>query len=252
MSGRLSGAWSCWSCGLCFALLLFGFGLGLGLGDFTGNLRWVVCGGLIPFGDDLVARLLGVLWRGFLGVVLVDRGERRPAALVGDDGLLRVLGEHPVEHAAHVVVDRSAKGFGALVDRHEPVLELREHAVQPPRRRVALPQVSLETAREPLVLLAVQPARELALLPRFPAEPLFHNFKIGAKIVRRGFMHPVLEQLFEPVVRRLVHKGGCVGVRHKCDDGSLAGLNCDVDLSLLGVAVLFQRALGNLGFPHFI
>src|SRR6185436_556454 len=164
----------------------------------------------LTFRKYIIRFLSREVWRG--GPRLDGRINRRRALRRNDR--LPFGNEHPVEDLPNAVVDRHPSLYSTPVNGGEPLFELLEHPRQPLRRRSPLQQIPLEPGRE----LFVGMNRDWLSLSN--AEPLADRRHILDEIARSFAVRGITEEALEPIMARLVHKGGGVGVLEKGDEGS--------------------------------
>src|SRR5579884_2729863 len=168
------------------------------------------------------------------GLVRVGQSARR-LFLACDYSPSRLVRQHAVEHAADVVGDRPAELPGALIDRREPLTELREYSGKRLAGGAALPHVLLEAAGEALMHARGDVAVRLC------AEPFAHRLGIVLERLRCERVRGVGEEIFEPQMPGLVNEGRSVGVFEESNGGPRL-LRREPDFAALGLLELALRS----------
>ena len=135
-------------------------------------------------------------------VILLD-GERRPRLL--DSPVRR---EQPVEHPAHIVRQLHVQITQLAVNIRHPVANPAENAFKLDRRGLSLKKISLEAARELLVLLT-HPFRLIFLVP---AKPVLQHLVIVPRPLRSRGQSRAPRKVVKEKMAELVKHGRSVRV----------------------------------------
>ena len=190
---------------------------------------------------DAQALILGELLGRHAGLILALEQRHHRARLLGDLDLLG-RGQHAVEHAAHVIVQRARLGVArekildALVDVDEPGAELLERALQFDARGPAFEQVGFERLRRALVEAALflegQHAPRLQLLigrageavPAQQGRCIVDDLLLAGRALRAGQeVGRERQVVLEEVVGALMEERGQVGPLQQADRVGVRG-----------------------------
>src|SRR5580765_4255142 len=108
-------------------------------------------------------------------------------------------------NSPNVITDLRAGTAQPLIDVRQPPFELLKHRSQCRRGRLPFHEISLETLGKPLM----SPTTYAFTL--LNAEPVSQRLHVTQELRSRRWMIFVPPYLLQPIMRRLVHKGGGVG-----------------------------------------